>query len=221
MNRPFAALAVALFASALARADVAPPAGKKRVPVTTVVEVTEAFPDYVFVEAGSSTYYGSPPPTKDGSPSEPPGWRTDSWANRVHLAPGQPASRTGGFRDGATLYAIPKAAADAEGDANKLTRAVRENAIPGAAWVSFGSTRELPVADPRNAVTIQYRVARTPAGITFVDADAPTGDGPNDEPAVEVAGRAVPWRWVAAGGASSLAVVLAGVWVVWRIRKAA
>ncbi len=228
MSRLFAVLVVALLAVAFARADVAPPPGKKVIPVTTVVEATESFPDYAFFESGSRTYYGSPaPPTKEGPPPEPPGWRTDSWATRVDVSPGQRVSRTGGRRDGATLFAIPKAAAAARPDANELLRAARANKVPGSAFIPFGVTREIPTSDPRTEITVRYRVARTPAGVAFVDADdaVPPGDvlkcgndGP-EESTYEVAGRAVPWRWVAAGGASSLALVLAGVWFVLRSRK--
>ena len=57
-HRPLALLML-LASAGLVAADVAPPPGKKWVPVTTVVEAAEEFPDYVFFTAGASTYYGS------------------------------------------------------------------------------------------------------------------------------------------------------------------
>lgn len=214
MNRWFAALVVALFALAPARADVAPPPGQKRVPVTVVVEAGEDLPDYVFIEAGSRTYYGSDGPPTPGAPPERAGWRTDSWVNRVDLAPGRPVSSTGGTRDGGSLYAIPKAAAAGRDD-NELIHAVNEGTVAGAARIGFGGSRELPTTDPRTEITDRYRVARTPAGVAFVKVEEPAGESGDDH---GPAGRAVPWRWVVAG-AAALAVALAGVWVVWRVRK--
>src|SRR5579883_335834 len=62
MNR-FVVLSIALCTGAAARADIGPPPGKKLVPVTTVVETVEDYPDYAFFEI---RYHSSPGPPPHG-----------------------------------------------------------------------------------------------------------------------------------------------------------
>jgi hypothetical protein len=210
------------FAAPLA-ADVGPPPGKKLVPVTTVVEVTEELPDFVFFTLSSTTHYAPPrPPDKDDKDgkSDEGGWRTDTSVSVVTIAPGRPAKNTGARRSGSTLYAVPKAVADKSGDFAKLAQDIHANKVPGAAHVIFGTTHELPVSDSRTELTVRYRAERTPeGGIAFTPLDdtpgrlAGTAEGMADDDG------AFPLSWVVAGSAAALALVLAGLWLVSRARR--
>jgi hypothetical protein len=223
--RRFVAL-VALFAfAAPLAADVGPPPGKKLVPVTTIVEVTEELPDFVFFTVSTSTYYGAPPgpPGKDdkGDKRDKGGWQTDTSVSVVTIAPGRPAKDTGARRSGSSLYAVPKAVADRNGDFAKLAQEIRANKVPGAARIGFGTTQELPVSDSRTALTVHYYAARTPeGGIAFTPLDGP-GERRRlaDGGMVDDDDGTFPLGWVVAGGAGALALILAGLWLISRSRR--
>jgi hypothetical protein len=227
-----AALLFALCATSFARADVGPPPGKKVVPVTTVVEVTEDFPDFAFFAVTFSSTPGPPP--YGGSSSSP----------TLHFfVPGTTIKWTGGRRSGGGLYAIPRAEAEKdlywkgylkrfeEQNPRKHTSigtsdevwvaragAVAKGEIPGAVSTRFGGSEQLPVSDPREAITETFRVVRTPAGVAFVKPDAPPQDGRAEgDPALDPPA-AFPWKWVAVGALASVGVILGGVWLIVRNR---
>lgn len=220
------ALLIALCVPASARADLGPPEGLREVPVTTTVEATEAFSDYAFFEISYSSRPGPPP------------FGGSSRSVTLHFfAPGTSIKATGERRSGGTLYAVPRDAAARipgwEGhaaDAAKhnppkhstvstsdekwfeLAQAVNQGEVPGASSVGFGTTQELPLTDPRDAIAVSYRIARTPTGVEFLrpgETESATGDSPD-------ARRPFPWQWVAAGGAAFGALVLGGVWLARR-----
>lgn len=221
MTRRLIGVLVALAGSAAARADVAPPPGTKRVPVTTVVEAAEEFPDVVFLASSSSTDFE--PPSPDGKAG---GWQVRHSVSAVSLRPGQPARNTGGRRSGSILYAIPKAAADKTPDRDQLLKDVAAGKVPGAAHVAFGSVAELPAADRRAELTVRYRVERTAGGVQFTrldrtDAPAAAGEpeGPSSVPA-PLSGSS-SWRWIVAGAAAAAALILGGLWAEGRVRRRA
>jgi hypothetical protein len=216
--RRFVALLVLFAFAAPLAADVGPPPGKKRVPVTTIVEVTEELPDFVFFTVSISTYYGAPPgpPGKDDKSDkrDKGGWQTDTSVSLVTIAPGRPAKDTGAHRSGSSLYAVPKAVADKNGDYAKLAQEIRANKVPGAAYIGFGTTQELPVSDSRTAITVRYRAERTPSGgITFTPLDDSPGGTTESPPARTVR---PPSHWWIAGLAASAAAVLTGLWLLAR-----
>src|SRR5215210_1307740 len=88
-----------LSAGSAARADIGPPAGKKIVPVTTVVEAGPDLDDYAFFE----TSWSSSPGPKGHSSSD---------VTLPFFVPGTKVERTGDRRTGGTLYGVPRAKAE-------------------------------------------------------------------------------------------------------------
>lgn len=230
-----AALLFALCAATLARADIGPPAGKKTIPVTTVVEVTEDFPDFAFFAV---SYSSSPGPPPSGGYSASP---------TLHFfVPGTTIKWTGDRRSGGSLYAIPRAEAEKNlfwkghlkdfekqnprkhlsigtSDEAWIERgqAVKKGEIPGAVSVRFGGREDVPTSDPRNAITETYRVVRTPGGVAFVKPEEPplrpTGEpGERGECGNSGPEPSIPWKWIVVGGLGSFGIVLGGVWLVLR-----
>jgi hypothetical protein len=229
MHRVLAPLLFTLCAASVALADAGPPAGKKSVPVTTVVGVAEDFPDYAFFEV---SYSSRPGPPHGGT----------SVSTTLHfVVPGTTLQATGDRRSGGTLYAVPRAVVESAAqwkdflaafekqpapkhlaittsDATwvQLAQAVRKGEIPGAASIRFGGSDDLPADDPRTEVTERYRVARTAEGVAFVRED-------RAEPAEQGGPRRLEkvalWRWVAAGIATAVALGLAGVLIASRASR--
>jgi hypothetical protein len=212
----------------------------KVVPVTTVVDTAEDFPDYAFFEVSYSTRPGPPP---HGGTSQ---------STTLHFfIPNSVIKASGSRRAGGALYAVPRAVAekmpgwkDLAADAAKqsppkhvsiptgeeawlqLARSVVKGEVPGATAIRFGGSAQVPESDSRNVIVETYRITRTAGGVAFV---APAtggldqrGDcGNSDSGAVSVLGSSLPWRWVAAGGMGALALVLGGVWLVWWLARRA
>jgi hypothetical protein len=223
---------LAFCAGSLARADIGPPAGKKSVPVTTIVEATEDFSDYAFFEVAFSS-----------SPGPPPHGGT-SISTTIHFfVPGTVIKATGDRRSGGSLYAVPRTAvegfpswkdyvATANSNPSKSTRistseswsdfarSVKRGEVPGATSLRFGGSEDLPTTDERTAITENYRIVRTPAGVAFVRPDEPADAAEAAVGNPEPASREVfPWRWVVAGGAAFAAILLGGLWIALRSRK--
>ena len=228
-----AALLLAFCTVAVARADIGPPTGKKAVPVTTIVEATEAFPDYAFFAVSFSS-----------SPGPPPSGGTSISPTLHFFVPGTTIKATGDRRSGGTLYAVPKSVAESNihwkgfaADFAKqnppkhmsisgsdeswaaLGRSVQKGEVPGAVKIRFGGSEEVPLADPRTAITENYRIIRTPAGVAFVKPDepAPGGRVEGDRSAER---SAFPWMWIVAGAAGFGSMLLGGLWLALRSRKA-
>jgi|GEM_PF-5873635 len=230
MNR-FVVLSIALCTGAAARADIGPPPGKKLVPVTTVVETVEDYPDYAFFEI---RYHSSPGPP-------PHGGQTRS-VTLHFFAPGTSIQATGAARSGGTLYAVPRSTAerisgwhDLATKATKqipmkhmaipfsdarwmaLAQAVNQGEVPGSSCLPFGTTAELPTTDPREAITVTYRIKRTSAGIEFLHPD----ETPQELRRVKHRDiewdDALSWRWVMVGGLIAIALLLVGRTFIRRI----
>lgn len=218
----------ALGAVSLARADVGPPPGTKAVPVTTIVEATEDFPDYAFIETSFSSRPGPPPH----------GGSSRSISFHFFL-PGTTIKASGDWRSGGRLFAVPRSVMEkysswkdyvdaakhnpgtharisASDDWFDLTRSVSKGEVPGATSIRFGGHEALPVADARTAITETYRIVRTPAGVAFVkpeDVGRTEGDPTLEQTATS------PWMWVVAGGAAFGSILLGGLWLVLRSRR--
>jgi hypothetical protein len=119
------------------------------------------------------------------------------------------------------LYAIPKAAADAEQNREALIRAAGSRRIAGVSWIAFGAETVIPVTDPRDEITVRYRVERAShGGVVFVSQQDITATRPADDPDSQPHdGRETnALGWVAAGIAGAAGVALAGLWLVRRRR---
>lgn len=231
----FTVLLFMLTSFTLARGDIGPPVGKKSVPVTTTVEATEDFPDYAFFE----TAYSS-------TPGPPPHGGNSSSVTLHFFVPGATIKRTGDRRSGGGLYAIPRTEAEKvagwkgyAADAAKnypqkhgtiplpdtqlwfaLGRSVSNREVPGAVSIRFGGSENLPINDERTAIAETYRIVRTPAGVAFVKPgeEAPAPRAVEGDPILD--GRPFPWKWAVAGGAVFAAILLTGLWLVMRGKRA-
>ncbi|MBN9118084.1 MAG: hypothetical protein J0I06_02780 [Planctomycetes bacterium] len=207
--RSAAAPLLALLAVSLARADVGPPEGKKAVPVTTIVEATEDFPDYAFFQVSFSSTPG-PPPSGGSSTS----------ITTHFFVPGATTEATGDRRSGGGLYAVPRTAVEGNplwkgyvADAAKyspgkhanistsedwsaLARSVKKGEVPGGTSIRFGGCEPLPTSDERTVIVEKYRIVWTPAAATGM------------------------WRWLVVGAAAFGALTLGGRWLVLRNRRA-
>jgi hypothetical protein len=229
-----AVLLFALGVVSLARADIGPPAGKKSVPVTTVVEAPEDLSDYAFFAVSYSS-----------SPGPPPHGGTSVSVTLHFFVQGTTIKATGDRRSGGNLYAVPKTvveknihwkgfAADfakqnppkqmsistSDDSWAKLGQAVKKGEVPGAISIRFGGGEEIPTNDERTAVTETYRIVRTPAGVAFVKPDEPAPTGGRSEGDPSLTPGTFPWKWLVAGGAVFAAILLGGLWLVVRGRKA-
>jgi hypothetical protein len=229
MKRMAAPLLFILCAAPHALADVGPPAGKKSVPVTTVIEVADDFPDYAFFEVSYSSTPGPPP---HGGTSVSP---------TLHfVVPGTTLKATGDRRSGGSLYAVPRAVAEAnphwrgfrrdfetqvppkhlaisssDGAWVRLAQSVKKGEVPGGLSIRFGGSEDLPTGDPRAEITETYRLARTPTGVAFIRPDG--AEAGIDGGKCGNRGRSA--SLLAAGVAFSLALLLGGAWVAWRISR--
>ena len=217
---------------ALARADVGPPAGKKSVPVTTVIRPAESYPDYAFFAVSYSS-----------TPGPPPHGGTSVSVMLHFFVQGTTIKATGDRRSGGTLYAVPRAVAErnihwkgfaadfakqnppkhmsigtSDESCPALGRSVKKGEVPGATSIRFGGSEDVPTSDERTAIIEDYDIRRTTVGVAFAtgyDA-AHVGGAGEDDPPLE---RSPPlWRWIA-GGAMFAAILLGGLWLARRSRK--
>ena len=203
--------------------DVAPPPGKKWVPVTTVVEAAEEFSDYVFFTLSFSRRFAPPrPPDEDGK-SDEDGWRTDKSVSVVTISPGRPIQDTGELHSASTLYAVPRATAKKYPDFANLAQDVHAKKVLGATQIRFGTTMELSATDPREAITVRYRAEKSPNGgiaFTLIDDDTASGVkyslGEEEAVADEITdpNGTFSLALAVAGGAAALGAVLTGLWLL-------
>lgn len=229
-------LLVALLAVAPARADVGPPAGKKLVPVTTIVEVSDAITDYAFFEIAYSS-----------TPGPPPHGGSSRTVTLHYFVPGTTIRATGARHRGGRLYAVPLSVAEqfatwidfATAAARRVppqhvtlatsddrwfvvAQSVHSGEAPGGVSIPFGTTQELPTSDPRDTITVNYRLSRGSAGIAFVregepDPNRRLGFPPDAAAQAPRSDPPFPWRWVV----GFVAILLGGLCLVLRSRKAA
>src|SRR3954463_13321328 len=101
MKRYLAAVLFALCILTCARADVGPPPGKTVVPVTTVIEAIEGYPDYAFFEVSWSS-----------RPGPPPHGGTSRSVTLHFFAKDTSIKATGERRSGGTMYGVPRSVAE-------------------------------------------------------------------------------------------------------------
>ena len=217
----WAGLGAIVFVAGPASADSTPPPGIKPIPVITVIEVAEPFPDYVFLECHvavstlTEQEYRWNTTLRKAEAEKP---RPFSTLAEIDLAPGKPARFPGGRGTQYEVYAVPRAALDRFPDRGELFAALRKHAVPGTGWHLCKATEGVRFGDPRSDVVLRYRVDRTPTGDGVVF--TPLGEdrsGAYDLDA-ETRARESMFRWAVAGVAAAVAVAGFGLWVARRPR---
>jgi hypothetical protein len=189
-----------------ARADSRPPVGVKTVPATTVIEVAEPFPDYVFLESHITVEPGPRFPGDTVRPVDPP--RTFSPLAEIDLAPGRPAVFPPRHNIQQHVYAVPRAAVDQFPDRGKLLDALHAGTVPGAGWHLCQASEQLPTADRGASVEVRYRVERTRDGrVEFTRIGTTPSDDDGSETTV---------RYAVAGIAATVALAGLGLWLAHR-----
>jgi len=208
--------------------EFVPPAGSKYIPVTTVIEAQEVFPEYVLVSISWKWWSFPPQPTpvsaqtvgKFRIPRAAPIMKLESTIKLVTIEPGKPLEHKGSTRVERALYAVPKTAFEEYRDLNALAEALQSNQIPDARIHPFRPFREQHTSDPRSEIVMRYRYQRAPDGsVEFLRAD------PN--PALyagAVEGGAGPSRLrrsplALITAAATICFILAGAWVMSRTRR--
>jgi hypothetical protein len=205
-----------------ARADVAPPPGMKRLPVTRTIQC-DTLPDgYTFYAAWwDAGYTGDPrgrpipPDQTKGPPAPKPHWVI----GLVRFEPGVARSIQG------TIYAVPTGAIPKHVD-EAFAESLSKGKVAGAFRYPHGFiSNEVPISDPRKEVIIRDVIERIDPekGIIVTRTTNAPNQGMDLEP---VHGDQSPetrdWlqspmTWVAASAAVA-GLVLGGLWLGWRLR---
>jgi hypothetical protein len=202
----YLALALALAAGGRAVADVMPPIWAHHSSVTTVLELAEPLPDYVFYRVRFFRSYGRP----GGGVGTV--IRTNSSAEPVSLDPDHPTRVTGDRSNQYSLYAIPGSIVAAHPSPEAAVDAVNRGQVPEAAELSLGHLEGFDAPTDQSELVLHYRVERKPGGgMAFV----PVKDGPWAL-AADPRGR---FRWATAGTVGAIGVAGIGLWWVRRRRN--
>jgi hypothetical protein len=213
--KPCAALLLVWTFASPASADLAPPPGKKWIPVRQVVEADVEPVGYTLFLVWSSAPFDrgrrsgpvDPPGTRDKRPKPPeppPDPHESTHVQIVRLTHGTSVQVVG------ELYAIPDADLARHPTPRAAVLAVLGGNSGGAHRLRNYGVEEVDDADPRTEIVVRLRIdAITPERgfATTVLADPPGGFVRRW------------WPWIAAGSAATLALVLGGVWLVLRRRK--
>lgn len=224
MKRTVAVLVLGLLVAAVARADVAPPKGMKRVTLDHKITTEKEFPDYIFftVIGGGRAGFGGKNPLGAAE-----------GVTQVKLDPKTPivipgASRNPGIGRQGHLVATPKDAAKAYGSEKEFLAAVRNGKVEGMirAKTLLDSITVVKDTDTRTTVVQEYKLEKIDAKDGMVltrvkEGEAEKKDGGKQEeeeldPQTAFAPRGGVW---VAGLSASLAVILGGLWVVRRNRR--
>lgn len=232
MNRLLLAAGVALLlavAAGPAVADIAPPKGFKRVALDNKITTEKEFPDYVFY-------------TVIGGAGKGGGFKENANAaanargvNAVKFDPKTPIEikaegRGAGIGRQGSLVAVPKDARKKYASDEEFHAAIRLGKVEGAlrAKVNFDSATTVKDTDARTTVTQEYKLEKIDPKdglvITRVKGeekkDEPKKDGKPEEEEEGVAAYAPKGGvWVAALAATA-GLVLGGLWLAGRRRRA-
>ncbi|MDB5305917.1 MAG: hypothetical protein JWO38_119 [Gemmataceae bacterium] len=210
MNRTLAVLVLGTAAAGLARADVPPPPGFKRVAVEHKIATEKEYPGYLFFAISG------------GDKATP-----------VKLDPKTPAVITagGGRYRFAALVAVPKDAAKQYETEKEFHAALAKGKVDGLlrAKTSFTAFVEIKDGDPRKTVVEEYQLEKVDAKDGIVLGRPKKEGTPKDppqeesdevfpgEPTAAVAPRGQLW---VAGLAAFAGIAFAGLWLARRQRGA-
>jgi hypothetical protein len=206
MSRAIAVLALAALTMSVARADIPPPKGVKRVVLDNKIETEKEYPDLAFFIV------------------------TDK-VTAVKLTPKAPLVISGAAAGGrfktTLLYAVPKDAAEGYKTVQAFHKAIIDENVPGLlpAGIVFMGTVDVKANDPRRVVVENWRLEKIDAKEGMIveqvkkEKDKKPANAPEEE-SEEVSTAFAPRGgvWIA-GLAGSLAVVFAGLWFRGRTRR--
>jgi hypothetical protein len=224
MKRTVAVLVLGLLAAAVVRADVAPPKGLKRVTLDHKITTEKEYPDYIFftIIGGGRAGPGGKNPLGGAE-----------GVTQVKLDPKTPivipgAGRGAGIGRQGYLVAAPKDAGKSYGSEKEFLAAIRAGKVEGMirAKTLLDSQATVKDTDTRTTVVQEYKLEKIDPKDGMVltrvkEGEPEKKDGGKQEeeeldPATAFAPRGGVW---VAGLSASLAVVLAGLWVVRRNRR--
>jgi hypothetical protein len=228
MKRTLGVLILGLLVVSIARADVPPPKGSKRVTLDNKITTEKEYPDYIFF-------------TVIGGGGKAGGFKGDGNAaamakgvTQVKFDPKTPivipgAGRSAGIGRQGHLTAVPKDAEKGYGSKDEFYAAIRAVKVEGQvrAKTNLDAITVVKDTDTRTTVVQEYKVEKVDPkdGIVLKwikDGDAKdkqeeTADETPGEPGV-TAYTPRGGLWVA-GMIASLGVLLAGLWLVTRCRS--
>lgn len=199
MSRTLAVLVLGALAVSVARADIPPPKGLKRINLEHKITTDKEYADYAFYSVSGGDK-----------------------ATAVKLDPKTPATITagGGRYRTATLVAVPKGADKKYDNEKDFLAAVAKGTVEGMlkAKTTFDAITTVKDSDTRTKLVKEYTLDKIDPkdGIVLTGKKDDVKDKPEEESdAVAVAPRGGTWI---AGVAASLGLLLAGLWVASRNR---
>jgi hypothetical protein len=211
MKQIAAVVLVGLFGAGLVRADSLLP-GTRNLPIDYRIETDKDYPDLVFFTirgSGSVTsvqFDQKTPLTIPGSNAEGKG---------PVLPPGEKLNRP--YRS-TSLVAVPKEAAGSYPTEKAFHAALDAGTVPGLAKSQpLYDHRNVPTGDPRKSIVRVFRVEKIDPKEGIVLTELKNAEGSEGEGGREATTGPGVQLWMV-GLAGSLAVVLAGVWLVRRRR---
>jgi hypothetical protein len=220
MKRTLAVVVLGLLVVSIARADVPPPKGSKRVTLDNKITTEKEYPDYIFFTVIGG---GGPGPGGFGKKKGSDG------VTQVKLDPKTPiviagAGRSAGIGRQGHLTAVPKDAEKDYGTKDEFLAAIRGGKVEGQvrAKTNLDAITVVKDTDTRTTVVQEYKVEKVDPKEGIVLTRVKDGD-PKDkeeETAEEPGATAYTPRgslWVA-GMIASLGILLAGLWFVMRCR---
>ena len=193
------AVAGAVVAVGLARADLGPPPGSKYVPVVTTVKLEKSFPDHSFYVVGFGP--GATPLTK------------------VELDPAKATKVDAKSRYGGNLYAVPNAVVKEYKTEKELAEAIRKEKPPvGVSSLSIGNRTTLKVSDKRDAIerVLLISAGDEKVGLKIAEEKPDAKDPEKKDPEGPTATAPPGGRLLVVGLAAALALVAGGLWAVRR-----
>jgi hypothetical protein len=201
MSRSLALLVLILSVAGLARADIAPPKGIKRIPVEGKILAEKAFGDYLFFAVSG------------GDKATP-----------LTIDPKTPATikAAGGRYRVANLVAVPKDAAKKFDSDKEFQTAVAKGKVDGLvkSKVNFFATLDVKDSDTRKTAVQEYKLVKVDGKEIVLEAVKAEKEAPKNAPEEQTEEFSAEPKngYLVSGIAAFLGVALAGLWIARRFR---
>jgi hypothetical protein len=193
-----------------AAADLSPPVWTNHSSVTTILEVSEPFPDYVIWRV---TTYRTRGLGIDRTKNPSTLASLTYSAEEVSVEPGQSARITGDIARPYSIYAVPRSATDPGREPSEMIMTVNQGKVPGTARLSLDALESWDAPRDQSEFVVRYRLERTPDGIVFTRM---TADGTSTFEGNSIGQR---YRWMLAGAFAAVGAIAAGLWWARRAKK--